>query len=244
MIKNSFIFLEGIGKKKEINLWKCGINNWEEFIKRDEIKGISKQRKKYYDSTLNEAKKQLFNEDLNLFFKFPSKERWRLYEHFKDEVLYLDIEIGSTRDDIILIGMFDGFNVKTMVKNYNMDKEIFINEIKKYKLLITYNGLSFDVPAIEKYFGIKLNILHVDLKNLCLRLGLKDGLKEVEKKLNLKRPLNLYGRPYDAYKAFIASGDKEYLELLIKYNEEDIVNLKAIMEYCYKHLKDKFIYFK
>ena len=65
----------------------------------------------------------------------------------------------------------------------------------------------------------------------------KNGLKQIERDLNLKRPANLYGKPYDAYKAFLASGDKEYLELLIKYNEEDIINLKPIMEYCYNNLK-------
>ncbi|MBW3022318.1 ribonuclease H-like domain-containing protein, partial [Candidatus Woesearchaeota archaeon] len=41
----------------------------------------------------------------------------------------------------------------------------------------------------------------------------------------------------DLWKAYHASGDKEYLQLLVQYNEEDIVNLKPLMEYCYKRLK-------
>ncbi len=243
MIKNSFIFLTGMTLNKEKKLWKQGIKNWNDFLNIDKIKGISQEKKEEYNKELIKTKEELLNDNLNLFLKFPSKETWRLYEHLRNEAVYLDIEIGSNRKDIILIGLFDGFNTKIMVKNYNLAKNVLLNELKRYKLLITFNGKSFDVPAIEKYFGIEIDLPHIDLKHLCLKLGLKNGLKEVEKILNLKRPVNLYGKPYDAYKAFMASGDKEYLELLIKYNEEDIINLKPIMEYTFKNLKDKLYIF-
>jgi len=238
MIKNSFIFLEGMTKNTEYRLWSNSITNWDKFLQSVKIKGISSKRKREYDHKIIKAKTNLINNDLELFKKFPSNETWRLYEYLKDECLFLDIEIGSNYKDIILIGLFNGFETKIMIKNYNLDKKLLLDEIKKYKLLITYNGKSFDVPAIEKYFGMKIDVPHIDLKHCCLRLGLKNGLKEIEKILNIKRPNNLYGRPYDCYKAFMASGDKEYLELLIKYNEEDIINLKPIMEYCYKELKN------
>lgn len=237
MIKNSFIVLKGIKTNSEKQLWSYGIKDWDNFIAANKIKGISKNRKLKYDLELKECKKRYLENDIELYLKFPSRESWRLYGHLKDEAVFIDIEIGKNREDIILIGLYNGFETKTMVKNYNLDKNIFQNELKKYKLIITYNGKSFDIPAIEKYFGIKINIPHIDLKHCCLNLGLNGGLKEIEKKLNIKRPINLYDTPFDSYKAFMASGDKEYLELLIKYNEEDMINLKPIMEYCYNKLK-------
>ncbi|HLC85760.1 MAG TPA: ribonuclease H-like domain-containing protein [Candidatus Nanoarchaeia archaeon] len=239
MIKNSFIFINGITARREEKLWSSGIKTWEDFLNTKNIKGIPEKNKIAYDEQIINAKKLYFSNDAALYKKFPSKEVWRLYNYLKDEAIFLDIEVGKNYKDIIIIGLFDGINTKTIVKSYNLDNNILLNELKKYKLLITYNGSAFDIPALEKFFNIKIEIPHLDLKHSCLKLGLKGGLKEIEKLLNIKRPSNLYGKPYDAYKAFMASGDKEYLELLIKYNEEDTINLKFIADYCYKILKER-----
>ena len=84
-----------------------------------------------------------------------------------------------------------------------------------------------------------ITIPHIDLKPLCAQLGLVGGLKEVEKLLNLKRPDHLHGNPVELWKAFHASGDKEYLELLLEYNREDIENLKGVMDFVYKELTNR-----
>jgi len=36
------------------------------------------------------------------------------------------------------------------------------------------------------------------------------------------------------------TGDDYYLKLLVEYNEDDIINLKTIADYCVKKLKNKF----
>ena len=41
MIRNSFIFLEGVSVKTEYNLWNAGIKNWSDFVGTNKIKGIS-----------------------------------------------------------------------------------------------------------------------------------------------------------------------------------------------------------
>jgi len=74
---------------------------------------------------------------------------------------------------------------------------------------------------------------------LCVKLGLKGGLKEIERILELKRPAHLYGNPVELWKAFQASGDKDYLDLLLQYNAEDIENLRGVMGYGYKELSNK-----
>ena len=109
-------------------------------------------------------------------------------------------------------------------------------ELTKFKLLITFNGSSFDLPKLKRELGVNVIIPHIDLKPLCVNLGLVGGLKKVEKELNLRRPAHLNGNPVSLWKAFHASGDREYLELLIEYNREDIENLKGVMETVYRKL--------
>ncbi|MBU0457440.1 MAG: ribonuclease H-like domain-containing protein [Nanoarchaeota archaeon] len=239
MIKNSFIFLEKISNKKERNIWKQGIKDWHDFLNVENVKGISKEKKYYYDRKIKEAQNALLKEELSYFIrKLPKIETWRLYDYFKDECGFLDIEIDSY-GKTILVGISDYYNANFFVKGSNLEKDILEKELSKYKLIITFNGSSFDLPKLKKQFGLKINIPHIDLKHLCVNLGLKGGLKEVEKILDIKRPQHLNGNPVDLWKAFHASGDKEWLDLLIAYNNEDIENLKAIMKFVYKKNKEK-----
>ena len=80
-----------------------------------------------------------------------------------------------------------------------------------------------------KVIGFTLPVL----PNLLLWiLGLAGGLKEIEPMVGIQRPSHLRGSATDAWKAFWASGDHEYLELLIAYNEQDAVSLYQLMEWC------------
>ena len=235
MIERSFVFLPGIGFKGEQRILEQ-VKNWNGFLKADKIKGISKKAKLFFDRRIKEAQRELYDLNADYFVgKLPKKEMWRLYGYFKDSVLFLDIEIDSF-GQVILIGMSDGYDSKLMVRGVNLDKDIFVEELSKYKLLITFNGRSFDIPKIEKMFQVKIEKAHIDLKPLCVNLGWKGGLKEVEKILGVSRPAHLHGNPVDLWRAFHASGDKEYLDLLIAYNEEDVVNLKNVMEKAYSEL--------
>ena len=234
MIKNSFIFLEKVGRRKEKSIWQQGVKDWHDFLKAEKIKGVSKEKKYYYDRKIREAQQALLNEDSAYFSdKLPAVERWRLYEHFKEETGYLDIEIDSY-GNIIVVGISDYYHSNFFVKGVNLSKEIIEKEWSKYKILVTFNGSAFDLPKLKKQFGIEIRIAHIDLKPLCVNLGLVGGLKNVEEKLNLKRPPHLKGNPVELWKAFHASGDREYLELLIEYNREDIENLKGVMERMYR----------
>ena len=163
---------------------------------------------------------------------------WRLYDYYKEEACFLDIEINSY-GKIILVGVSDYYNSNFFIKNVNLSKNLIEKELQKYKLIITFNGSAFDLPKLKKELQIKFNLPHLDLKPLCINLGLTGGLKEVEKKFNLKRPPHLYGNPVSLWKSFHASGDREYLDLLIEYNREDIENLKLITDHIYKKMSEK-----
>src|SRR3989344_4436361 len=192
MIQNSFIFLEKVKKGVESNLWSQGISNWDAFINAQRIKGISPQRKSYYDRKIAEARKALYSFDSS-YFKgiLPQSEYYRLYDFFKEDCVFLDIEttgLDFRSDDITVIGLFDGVNTKTMIKGINLDYGKLKDELKKYKLIVTFNGSSFDVPFInKKYPGLLPDVPNFDIKSVTERLGLIGGLKSIEKFLGIKR---------------------------------------------------------
>ncbi len=237
MIRNSFIFLEKISVRKEQRLWQQGITDWDSFLKASIVNGISRQKKWHYDRKLREAQQALLENDSAYFKKkLPASGQWRLYDYFHDEAGFLDIEIDSY-GKITVVGISNYYKTNFLVRGVNLDTPLLQKELQKYKILLTFNGASFDLPILKKLFQINLTIPHIDLKPLCIQLGLKGGLKEVEKQLGLNRPAHLYGNPVELWKAFQASGDKEYLDLLLEYNREDVENLKGVMEYVYGKLK-------
>lgn len=239
MIRKSFIFLEKIGKKGEKNIWEQGIKDWNSFLKTNKLKRISSKNKAYYNRRIEEAKNALVDGCPSYFIgKLPAKEMWRLYDYFREETGYLDIEVDST-GKVILVGISNYYHSNFFVARVNLSKENIEKELSKYKLLVTFNGSSFDIPKLKKQLSLDLTIPHLDLKPLCVNLGLKGGLKQIERELNLKRPPHLRGNPVELWKAFHASQDQEYLDLLIEYNREDIENLKGIADYTYKKLRKR-----
>jgi hypothetical protein len=247
MIRNSFIFLDRISRNSEKNIWNQGISDWDKFLEKENIKGISRLRKSRYDRQIKDAGKHLFDYNSSFFTNIlPSTETWRLYDHFKDDCVFLDIETGNHYGNITVVGLFDGYDTKTFVRNINLNAEDLKKELEKYKLIVTFNGSSFDLPIINRYFNKVLPYVpHIDLRHCCSRLGLKGGLKIIEKQLGISRPDHLSTlNGEDAvwlWHAYNASGDRKYLNTLISYNEEDIVNLKPLMNHCYRGLKNNLI---
>lgn len=233
MIKNSFIFLERVGAGKEKTIWKQA-KDWHDFLQTERIKGIAADTKQYYNRNIREAQQALLaGQEYYFRGKLPAIEMWRLYHYLRDESCFLDIEIDS-KGRVIVIGVSNYYHTNQFVRGINLHEQLLQAELKKYKLLITFNGSSFDMPKLKKQLHVDMNMLHIDLKPLCVQQGWKGGLKEVERLLHLQRPAHLYGNPVEAWKAFHASGDREYLELLLEYNREDIENLKMIMEKVYQ----------
>jgi len=250
VITNSFIFLERIGDKFEQNIWKNGIHNWDNFLKKENIKGLSRHRKLYYDRKILNARKALYNFDSGYFFGLlPQSETWRLYNFFREDAVFLDIEttgLSKDNDDITVFGLYDGISTKTMIKGINLDYNLLKKELQKYKLIVTFNGASFDLPFIEKrYSGLLPKIPNFDVKSAADKLGLKGGLKNIEKLLGIKRS-NIIEKFYggDAltlWRMYRATGDDYYLKLLVEYNEYDIINLKIVAEHCVKKMKENII---
>ncbi|MBT5022039.1 exonuclease [Candidatus Woesearchaeota archaeon] len=192
------------------------------------------------------AKQKLKEYDASFFAnKFPKSEVWRLYETFKHDAIFLDIETSGYYGDITVLGIYDGYDTKIMIKGKNLDNRLFTKVLLNKKLLITFNGFSFDVPMIKRYFQKSIPSLfqlpHFDLRFACARIGLNGGLKLIEQKLGIKRLDQVKsmrgGDAINLWHKYSSTGNSDYLEQLVKYNEEDIINLKPLAELVVKNLK-------
>ena len=131
MIDQSFIFLDKIGQVSEQKIWKQELHSWDDFVNTRSVQGISARRKIAYNLALEKARKNLSAENMDYFaHHFPQSEHWRLWNHFKDNAVFLDIETSGFYGDITVIGLFNGEDTKIMVKGHNLYKELLQKELK------------------------------------------------------------------------------------------------------------------
>jgi len=163
------------------------------------------------------------------------KEKWQVYFYFPSHILFVDIEtegLSKEKNDITLIGIYKEGRYYPFIKNLNLDKALKF--LAYTPIWITFGGENFDVPFIKKTFPqLKTPLIHIDLFFLVKEVGLRGGLKKIEKMLGIVRETEgLNG--YDAvklWKKWVEKKDKSALKKLIIYNKEDVVNLKKIMDY-------------
>jgi len=96
------------------------------------------------------------------------------------------------------------------------------------------------MPMIRSRFHYNIfNHVHVDLRFPLSRLGFTGGLKRIEERLKIVRPEETQGLDgWDAVRLWreYEAGSREALELLLKYNREDIVNLEPLMEFVWVNM--------
>lgn len=245
MITESFIFLDRITSQSEKNLWISGINNWEDFLNADKIKGISDKRKLFYDSQLRKAKELLLKKDLISLSKlFPQREHWRLYKLFKEKIA-IDIETSGYYGDITVLGISNEEETKFLLKNKNLDSFYLEKVFQSPSIILSFNGASFDIPVIIRNFPKLEKIMkeqaHIDLRHVAAKLGYEGGLKAIEISLGINRGEisgmdgGMAGMLWELYNL----GDEEALELLLEYNKADVENLFLIADMLIPRLWEK-----
>jgi len=197
------------------------------------VKGLNSSRKDLFDWKIRDAKTALSVHDELFFAKnIPFSEQWRLFDEFKDDAVYLDIETDGYYGGITVVGLSDGVETKTLVRGFNLERSLLEKELSKCKLLVTFNGASFDMPVISRYFGLKTKVPHIDLRFVCQKVGLSGGLKQIEKDLGIRRRPeveNFCGEDaVSLWENWRATGERDYLDKLVLYNEEDVLNLKPL----------------
>lgn len=236
MLKNTFCHIPKITEQDEKEIWALGYSNWKNF-KDKAISSLSQNKLSLLNEHLVLSNKQLRNGDPHYFANLlPVKNHWRLFPEFRNTIAYIDIETtGLSHSDIITtIALYDGKNIFTYVSGVNLDD--FKNDILKYKVIVTYNGKSFDVPFIRRFLDIEMNHVHIDLRYPLFDLGYKGGLKKCEKSLGIDRGELEEVDGYFAvllWREYQRTKQKEVLDTLLAYNIEDVVNLEYLMIKAY-----------
>jgi uncharacterized protein len=153
---------------------------------------------------------------------------------------YLDIETDRW-GNISVIGIYTKQKGLIQIYGNNITTENVEILIYKTKTIVTFNGDSFDLPFIKKNLHLDLKSTHhsIDLFKEKKRLGIRGGLKELEKRFGIARKtegMNGF-HAIKLWESYIRHGSNEALNLLLEYNGEDVVNLISL-ETCLANLKE------
>ena len=244
MIESTFQIAPGIGAKKERDIWDSGILKWDDFLCSDHVCGIKDARKRRCDSYIEEAKGFLRERDSRgLCDLLKRGEEWRLYDRFKDDAAYLDIETdGLERDSLVtVVTVHRKKDTYTLTNGIDLDAASLADALDGTKILVTFNGSCFDVPVLRNSFPkVDLDMPHFDLRFGCRKVGLKGGLKNIEKEMGILRDDDIEGvdgeEAVRLWKLWEKRGDKEALRILTEYNRADTINLEGIADTIYNRL--------
>lgn len=165
------------------------------------------------------------------------------------DIVFMDIEsTGLTNSPLFLIGIMiwgkSGFEVKQFfARNYAEETSViarFVESCLSKRLLVTFNGKSYDVPFIRARaaatgLSYDLELSHVDLLHMSRRIW-KDELPNC-KLQTLER--HVCGRERygdipgseipEAYHAFVRTNDAWQMLEALKHNMLDLITLADIM---------------
>ncbi|THB78526.1 MAG: exonuclease [Desulfobulbaceae bacterium] len=235
MLYSTFCHIPGIGYSTEKKLWNEGIDSWQRLLEcRDRISRVSPHE---IENVLHLSAEALAADNPTYFTQnLKTRDSWRLFPHFRHVTCFLDIETSGLREDaeITTIALYDGEQVRTYINGENL--EDFLNDVDQFKVMVTYNGISFDVPFIERHFRTRLTQAQLDLRFILAQLGFRGGLKGCEKLAGINRGTLdgidgafavLLWREFERY------NDRRALETLLAYNIEDTVNLERLLVEAY-----------
>jgi uncharacterized protein len=252
MLTKSFIFAKQVTEEMERLLWSKGLTSWELVKKHpgEAAEAIGQSRAQKLIEAILQAEQARDRKD-SAWFKenWPERELWRLWVGYTDltRIALVDIETtGLTPgyDQITVIGLADASASRVFVAGRplpgddGLDK--FREIIRNYDLVVTFNGVNFDIPFIEKHFRethFRFEQPHLDLLWPARSLGLNGGLKDMEKQIGIQRPVDIKEmRGLEAIQlwgAWKTANDQAAYQRLTTYCKADCVNLKDFAQHVY-----------
>ena len=236
MITASFRHLHGLGPLRERQLWAKGVTGWDKLPAGDILSPRLDDRLR---AGVKQSVEHFAAGDLDWFARLlPETEHWRLLPHLLADAAFIDVEVGSSPEELAVIGVMDAQGVRAFVRGKDLHE--FPARAAAWRCLVSFNGLGFDVPAVRRAFpGWKPPAAHVDLHHAYARLKEPGGLKALEARLGMFRPphlAKLSGRDAIALWGMEQRGDPAALRRLVEYNLYDVFHLKPLAELAYNRL--------
>jgi len=240
LVERSFFHIPHIGAASEVRLWTAGCHDWDCFLSEPERWPLSQNQRRSAVEMVAHSRDALHARDHRFFQEAMPNEVWRCWSAFRDKVVYLDIETdgGFGPDAVTIIGLYDGFEFRCLVKGKDLDE--FPEIMADKAMIVTFFGSGFDLPMLRKRFPqVPLDQIHFDLCPGFRRIGMRGGLKQIERDVGIERTDGAYGlNGRDAIFLWnrYRYGDLGALDRLIAYNRADVVNLEALSYICFERL--------
>jgi uncharacterized protein len=230
MLTNTFLHLPGVGEKTEQRFWARGVLSWADAFLSG---GLTPEHRRH----LEESVRQMHARNPGFFTgHLPSNQQWRVYRDFQDSCAFVDIETTGMGyyANITTVALYDGRTLRSYVRGQNLDQ--FARDIAAYRVLVTFNGKSFDVPILQRCLGATMPQAHIDLRHVLRGLNLSGGLKKIERVVGIDRP-GLHDVDGSVavllWEDYQRRDNAKALETLLAYNAHDVLNLHWLVVHAH-----------
>lgn len=247
MLRATFLHLSGVGPVTEAELWRAGVRDWRELVDRSGRLGFSEPSRRRFDREVGASERALRERDAAFFGRrLPEREHWRLYPEFRRETGFLDIEttgLSPYQGIVTVVSVHGSIGTRTFVAGEDLEE--LPAYLRRYAVLVTFNGSRFDVPFLEAAFPhLVVPPVHIDLRFLLYRLGHAGGLKRIEERLGIGGRAGVEGiGGLDAVRLWqeFRRGSASALDRLVRYNRADTVNLEPLLARAVRDLSGRLL---
>ena len=222
MITEALSHCTGIGPVRLGQLHEAGIRTWH---------GVPINRSASLIEECKTCLQALELKDIRYFVeRLAPIDKWRIVSEYLDDASFFDIETMGLEHNspITVIACWHRGVVLTFVEHENLDD--FLDLLDDVRLLVSFNGSSFDVPRVLDTFHIpELPCPHLDLRWPCYHKGFRGSLKSITARLGFARPTDLQHADGELaihlWNRWTLDQDKAARELLLRYCASDVILL-------------------
>ena len=247
MLRATFLHFSGVGPVTEAELWHAGLRDWQELLDRRESLGLSASARLRLEREVLGSERALAERDAAWFGgRLPVREHWRLYPEFAKETAFLDIEttgLSPYEGIVTVVSVHGAAGTRTFIAGEDLEE--LPAYLRRFRVLVTFNGSRFDLPFLSVSFPqLIVPPVHIDLRFLLYRLGHAGGLKRIEERLGIGDRSGVEGiHGLDAVRLWqeYRRGSRTALDRLVRYNRADTVNLEPLLDRATRDLQDRLL---
>ncbi|HXY47603.1 MAG TPA: ribonuclease H-like domain-containing protein [Thermoplasmata archaeon] len=247
MLRSTFLHLPGVGPVVEADLWRAGVRDWQDLLPRAREWGVGTRERARWEREIAASEAALRDRNAGWFGRrLPQREHWRLYPDFARETAFLDIEttgLSPYAGIVTVVGVHGGGSTRSFIAGEDLEE--LPAYLRRFQVLVTFNGSRFDIPFLEVALPqLVVPSVHVDLRFLLYRIGEAGGLKRIEARLAIGDRSGVEGvdgleavRLWQEYRR----GSSAALDRLVRYNRADTVNLEPLLQLATSELSRRLL---